>query len=99
MLAMKRIKGFNGTARMRAKAMMYVALRNLEVMLNVPSDMIEAYGPDESKKYSDMVKSTLPVIDEILRKLESGYGVKTKTIIDRDFSKSNIMQKVISSMQ
>lgn len=96
-VAMKRLRSFNGGIRMRAKAMLYASLRNIEKMISVDEESIGLYSPEDAKKYSSMIKESLPVIDEIINKIENGYGIKTKSIINRNFSTDNLMQKVIEA--
>lgn len=89
--AINRMKQINCNIRFRAKISLYSAFRNLEIMVNKkPSDVV-MMDMDDAKKYSDLVKQASVTMKEIIEKLETGFGVKTKNVID--------VKNIISPMQ
>jgi len=76
--AIKRMKSFVPSARIRAKIIQDTMFQNLEAMVNIrPEDLI-SISTDEKKKYADFAKSVSSQLQELISSVESSYGVEIK---------------------
>lgn len=88
-IAIKRMKQFNPSIRMRAKMMYEKALDNLEALIDAD---VRIMSLEEKKSYSVLIKNVNEILPDVVLKVEESFGVKTKSSKEKG---STVMDKVV----
>ena len=75
-IAIKRMRTYNLTTRVRAAKMIDMMLDNLEKSIDVQGADIYKWTMEEKKSYSSLVKNVTDVLPELVQAREEGYGLK-----------------------
>ena len=73
----KKMESFNPEYRLRAKLMSQYMFDMLNDMIILDSQTLATMDIDEKKKYTDLVVKIYSELPEMVKTLESSYGVKT----------------------
>lgn len=105
-VAIKRFERFSPTRRLRAKFIREINFNSLEQMAHkVAKSVNESMGSDETdidkyKSYSDFIIKTDQSLNEIVNKLEEGFGISEETKDNGDGKREKQltrMEKVLMS--
>lgn len=88
--AIKKMEEFNPEYRLRAKLLSEYMFEMLNEMVTVGADQLAAMEVDEKKKYTDLLVKVHEELPDMVKRLETSYGVKVK---DRK-TKKEILVKI-----